>query len=138
MLHSQGEYLGSLLSYTNGEIVAQTTQELEKKKLKPFKYHHLGSFAYVGDNRAVLQLPIIGITLYLYMYMYMYMCPHYIFLRKMWCASLSYMYVHVYTVLWNLLIQDTLKSGHLSVLRVADVPLFTYATMKNVHSSTNK
>ena len=56
----QGEYLGDLLSYTNGEIVKQTTQELKASKLKPFKYRHLGSFAYVGDNRAVLQLPIIG------------------------------------------------------------------------------
>lgn len=58
--HVQGAYLGNLLSNTNGEVVSQTTQELETTKLKPFKYRHLGSFAYVGDNRAVLQLPIIG------------------------------------------------------------------------------
>ena len=78
---SQGEYLGSLLSYTNGEIITQTTQELEERKQKPFKYHHLGSFAYVGDNRAVLQLPIIG-TVHVHvhcalrtcMYMCMYIC----------------------------------------------------------------
>ena len=34
--------------------------ELEASGVSPFKYKHLGSFAYVGDNKAVLQLPIIG------------------------------------------------------------------------------
>ena len=38
----------------------QSTSELEKEGLKAFNYRHLGSFAYVGDNKAVLQLPIIG------------------------------------------------------------------------------
>lgn len=56
----QGKYLGSFLSSTDGEVITQTTQELTTMKLKPFKYRHLGSFAYVGDNQAVLQLPIIG------------------------------------------------------------------------------
>lgn len=56
----QGVYLGRLLSNTDGEIVKQTTAELEKEKVKPFTYRHLGSFAYVGDNKAVLQLPVIG------------------------------------------------------------------------------
>ena len=58
--HVQGSYLGDLLSRTNGEIVKQSTGELEKKGVKAFNYRHLGSFAYVGDNKAVLQLPIIG------------------------------------------------------------------------------
>jgi NADH dehydrogenase FAD-containing subunit len=40
--------------------VKQSTSELEKKGVKAFNYRHLGSFAYVGDNKAVLQLPIIG------------------------------------------------------------------------------
>lgn len=51
-----------MLSDSNGEVVKQPVQELEGGSLSPFKYHHLGSFAYVGDNKAVLQLPIIGKT----------------------------------------------------------------------------
>ena len=38
----QGEYLGRLLSYTNGEIFLHTTQEMDSLNLQ---YHHLGSFA---------------------------------------------------------------------------------------------
>lgn len=56
----QGKYLGRLLSQTNGEVLTQSKAELEKKGLAPFEYHHLGSFAYVGDNKAVLQVPIFG------------------------------------------------------------------------------
>ena len=56
----QGEYLGKLLSSSNGEVVSQSVRELEASRISPFKYRHLGSFAYVGDNKAVLQLPIIG------------------------------------------------------------------------------
>ena len=40
--------------------MSETTEELERKGLAPFKYRHLGSFAYVGDNGAVLQVPIFG------------------------------------------------------------------------------
>ena len=56
----QGEYLGKILSDTNGEFVTKPTAGLEKEGLVPFKYRHIGSFAYVGDNKAVLQLPIVG------------------------------------------------------------------------------
>lgn len=56
----QGEYLSELLSRTNGDVCSQPVTSLEAKGLSPFKYRHLGSFAYVGDNKAVLQLPIIG------------------------------------------------------------------------------
>ena len=56
----QGVYLARLLNKTNGEVVVGATEELEQRKITPFKYRHLGSFAYVGDNRAVLQLPLIG------------------------------------------------------------------------------
>ena len=56
----QGKYLGRFLSNKDGEITTQTTQELTAMNLQPFKYRHLGSFAYVGDNQAVLQLPIVG------------------------------------------------------------------------------
>ena len=60
ILSIQGSYLGDLLSRTNGDILSETAGDLEKKGLAPFKYRHLGSFAYVGDNRAVLQVPIFG------------------------------------------------------------------------------
>ena len=60
VLSIQGSYLGDLLSRTNRNIVSETTEELERKGIAPFKYRHLGSFAYVGDNRAVLQVPIFG------------------------------------------------------------------------------
>ena len=60
ILSLQGSYLGDLLSRTNGNVVSETTEELKKKRIAPFKYRHLGSFAYVGDNRAVLQVPIFG------------------------------------------------------------------------------
>lgn len=56
----QGEYLGALLSNTNGNIVTQTTAELEEKGVKGFEYRHLGSFAYVGNDRAVLEVPVFG------------------------------------------------------------------------------
>ena len=56
----QGKYLGELLSERNGEVVKQSVEELESASISPFQYRHLGSFAYVGDNKAVLQLPIIG------------------------------------------------------------------------------
>lgn len=56
----QGKYLGELLSERNGEVVKQSVKELESASVPPFKYRHLGSFAYVGDNKAVLQMPIIG------------------------------------------------------------------------------
>ena len=56
------------MSNANGEIVTQTTEELQTARLKPFKYRHLGSFAYVGDNQAVLQLPVIGMGTPAFMY----------------------------------------------------------------------
>ena len=62
-LYIQGSYLGDLLSRTNGEITKQSTSELEKEGVKTFNYRHLGSFAYIGDNKAVLQLPIIGMLI---------------------------------------------------------------------------
>lgn len=49
-----------MLCSTDGEVVKPSLAEMEERNIAPFKYHHLGSFAYVGDNKAVLQLPIIG------------------------------------------------------------------------------
>ena len=62
MADQQGKYLADLLNRTNGNVVSQTTEELEGKELglAPFKYSHLGSFAYVGNNKAVLELPLVG------------------------------------------------------------------------------
>ena len=55
----QGKYLGGLLSNTNGNIVSQSTSKLEET-MKSFEYHHLGSFAYVGNDKAVLEVPVFG------------------------------------------------------------------------------
>ena len=56
----EGRYVAKLLNKTNGEITSMSVEEMEKNMLKPFEYKHLGSFAYVGDNKAVLELPIVG------------------------------------------------------------------------------
>lgn len=57
---------GKLLSKTNGnELLSNTEQELKKKGLHEFHYRHLGSFAYVGDNKAVFEVPIFGKKHYL-------------------------------------------------------------------------
>lgn len=56
----QGKYLANLLSSSIAEIGVEANQDLGAQGATPFKYRHLGSFAYVGDNRAVLELPVIG------------------------------------------------------------------------------
>ena len=56
----QGKYLANLLSKLVREVNLESSQDLGTYGAAPFKYRHLGSFAYVGDNRAVLQLPLIG------------------------------------------------------------------------------
>ena len=58
----QGKYLGHLLTVTDGDVTKQSVLELQKASIRPFVYHHFGSFAYVGDNKAVLQMPVIGIV----------------------------------------------------------------------------
>ena len=55
----EGKYVARLLNKTNGEVTSPSVEEMERT-LKPFEYKHLGSFAYVGDNKAVLELPIVG------------------------------------------------------------------------------
>jgi len=59
--NQQGMYLGHLLATTDGNVTKQSVLELQKAAIRPFEYHHFGSFAYVGDNKAVLQMPVIGI-----------------------------------------------------------------------------
>ena len=56
----QGKYLGHLLTTTDGDVTKQSVLDLQKAAIRPFEYHHFGSFAYVGDNKAVLQMPVIG------------------------------------------------------------------------------
>ena len=50
-----GKYLGHLLNKHAEDIINGNTDIIA-----PFTYNHLGSFAYVGNERAVLELPIIG------------------------------------------------------------------------------
>eukprot|EP00118_Oscarella_pearsei_P000938 m.6182 g.6182 ORF g.6182 m.6182 type:complete len:598 (+) comp15156_c0_seq2:43-1836(+) len=52
----QGKYLGKLLS----QLSHEETTDPRAAGASPFKYKHLGSFAYVGGNQAALQIPIIG------------------------------------------------------------------------------
>ena len=56
----QGKYLANLICNTQDEVGKEANQDLASLGAQPFTYRHLGSFAYVGDNRAVLELPIIG------------------------------------------------------------------------------
>lgn len=51
----EGKYLGKLLSDHEMEISMNFMDHVV-----PFRYDHLGSFAYVGKNRAVLELPLVG------------------------------------------------------------------------------
>ena len=56
MLYSfPGKYLGKLLNAHAADIVDGNTEGVA-----PFMYTHLGSFAYVGKERAVLELPVVG------------------------------------------------------------------------------
>lgn len=50
----QGKYLGKLLTSQHDNI------EKGFSNCKGFEYSHLGSFAYVGGEAAVLELPILG------------------------------------------------------------------------------
>ena len=54
----QGHYLGSL--FTELSSKSEEGQDFKEMGLEPFKYRHLGSFAYVGDDKAVLKVPVIG------------------------------------------------------------------------------
>lgn len=56
--------VGKLLSKTNGspELLGDPTDALKSRGVYQFHYRHLGSFAYVGDNKAVLEVPVFGKT----------------------------------------------------------------------------
>ena len=49
----QGKYLGKIFSKHPGICEASGNGSLDD--IDPFVYNHLGSFAYIGSNRAVLQ-----------------------------------------------------------------------------------
>lgn len=51
----EGKYLAKLLNKNEEQIANRQLRDVD-----PFQYNHLGSFAYVGDNRAVLELPLLG------------------------------------------------------------------------------
>ena len=55
MAAQEGKYLGKLFTNHLANI-----EENNYDNLLPFKYHYLGSFAYIGDNSAVLKLPVVG------------------------------------------------------------------------------
>eukprot|EP00794_Sanderia_malayensis_P018959 gene18959-20865_t len=54
----QGKYLGKFFSKHPDVICAKDDEAF--RDVKPFVYNHLGSFAYIGSNRAVLQMPGVG------------------------------------------------------------------------------
>lgn len=55
----EGEYLARLLKHHNPEPHSQGKKALPHPK-KPFKYTHLGSLAYVGADKAVMDIPKMG------------------------------------------------------------------------------
>jgi len=82
--NQQGKYLSHLLATTDGNVTKQTVLELQKAAIRPFEYHHFGSFAYVGENKAVLQMPVIGIDdvkVYSMCYTYVYCTASFDILR---------------------------------------------------------
>lgn len=52
----QGRYLGKLFT----KIHSSENEDFKDLGLQPFSYRHLGSFAYVGDDKAVLKVPVLG------------------------------------------------------------------------------
>lgn len=54
----KGKYLGILFSDHVDDI--GETADLSKVGADEFEYNHMGMFAYIGDDRAVLQFPVIG------------------------------------------------------------------------------
>ena len=53
----QGHYLGNHFTTLHSK---ELNQDFKTQGLEPFRYRHLGSFAYVGDDKAVLKVPVLG------------------------------------------------------------------------------
>jgi NADH:ubiquinone reductase (non-electrogenic) len=54
----EGEYLAHLFSHH--ELTGRPGTSSVLSQAKPFSYFHKGSLAYVGDDRAVMQVPGVG------------------------------------------------------------------------------
>lgn len=54
----QGEYLASLFS--KSEVTGNPDTTSIPEKVTPFRYFHKGSLAYVGGDRAVMDVPTMG------------------------------------------------------------------------------
>lgn len=54
----QGKYLGKVFSKHPQDLYGK---DCITDAFEPFVYNHLGSFAYIGSNRAVLQMPGVGV-----------------------------------------------------------------------------
>ncbi|GBF96542.1 hypothetical protein Rsub_09125 [Raphidocelis subcapitata] len=54
----QGEYIGKLLS--GGALTGTNAAAPAPEGAKPFRYHHKGSLAYVGGDKAVMDVPSLG------------------------------------------------------------------------------
>jgi NADH:ubiquinone reductase (non-electrogenic) len=54
----QGEYLASLLQ--KGTLTGAPQTTVIPDTFQPFKYFHKGSLAYVGSDRAVMDVPKVG------------------------------------------------------------------------------
>lgn len=57
----QGSYLGKhLTQLASQDVPSNANDDFKTMGLAPFSYRHLGSFAYVGDDKAVLKVPFLG------------------------------------------------------------------------------
>lgn len=54
----KGKYLAGLFS-EHSDMIGET-RNLDELGAKQFQYNHAGMFAYIGDDKAVLQFPVIG------------------------------------------------------------------------------
>jgi hypothetical protein len=54
----KGKYLGQIFSQ-HSDIIGSASN-LSELGVKQFEYNHMGMFAYIGDDKAVLQFPVIG------------------------------------------------------------------------------
>ena len=55
----EGAYLAKILKHHNPEHTSNGRHSLPEAK-KAFKYTHLGSLAYVGTDKAVMDIPKVG------------------------------------------------------------------------------
>ena len=56
----EGQYLAHMLKKHQPPAQGQQGEEALPQPQKPFKYTHLGSLAYVGADKAVMDIPKMG------------------------------------------------------------------------------